>query len=327
MSIAMPTIDRQLLLALGGVAALALLSLSIGVYHLSFATLRSGEDLHATMVLMASRVPRTLAIILVGVSMGIAGLIMQLLSRNRFVSPSTAGTVESASLGILAVTIVAPDTPMIGKMAVATVFALAGTALFLALLRAVPLRSPLVVPLIGLMLGSVISSITTFFAYRHDFLQSLSAWTGGDFSRVLRGRYELLWLSGVLTVVAFIVADRFTVAGLGEAFTTNLGLNYRRVLALGLTIVAVVTAVNVVTVGAIPFLGLIVPNVVSMVKGDNVRRSSPWVAVFGAGFLLVCDIFGRLIRYPFEVPIGTVVGVVGSVVFLVMLLRSSDRVS
>jgi iron complex transport system permease protein len=323
----MPTIDRQLLLALGGVAALALLSLSIGVYHLSFATLRSGEDLHATMVLMASRVPRTLAIILVGVSMGIAGLIMQLLSRNRFVSPSTAGTVESASLGILAVTIVAPDTPMIGKMAVATVFALAGTALFLALLRAVPLRSPLVVPLIGLMLGSVISSITTFFAYRHDFLQSLSAWTGGDFSRVLRGRYELLWLSGVLTVVAFIVADRFTVAGLGEAFTTNLGLNYRRVLALGLTIVAVVTAVNVVTVGAIPFLGLIVPNVVSLVKGDNVRRSSPWVAVFGAGFLLVCDIFGRLIRYPFEVPIGTVVGVVGSVVFLVMLLRSSDRVS
>ncbi len=81
-----------------------------------------------------------------------------------------------------------------------------------------------------------------------------------------------------------------------------------------------------VTVGAIPFLGLIVPNVVSMMLGDNVRRTAPWVAVIGAGFLLACDIAGRALRYPYEIPISTVVGVVGSVIFLFMLLRSSSRV-
>jgi iron complex transport system permease protein len=253
-------------------------------------------------------------------------MIMQMLARNRFVSPSTAGTVESASLGILIITLLVPAASIPTKIVFASFTALLGTGLFLLILRSVPLRSPLVVPLIGIMLGGVVSSITSFFAYRFDLLQSLATWTSGDFSRVLKGRYEMLWLSGALAIAAYFVADRFTVAGMGEAFTTNLGLNYRRVMVIGLSIVSVVTAVNVVTVGAIPFLGLIVPNVVSAILGDNVRRSAPWVAVAGAGFLLICDILGRTLRYPYEIPIGTVVGVIGSVIFLYMLLRSSSRV-
>ena len=319
--------NRRLVIATLGVAFLACMSVLIGVYHFSFRDLVSGDaDIQTSMVLVVSRIPRTVAIILVGISTSIAGMIMQMLARNRFVSPSTAGTVESASLGILIITLVAPGASISVKILFASVVALLGTGLFLLLLRAIPMRSPLVVPLVGIMLGGVIASITSFFAYRYDLLQSLSIWTNGDFSRVLRGRYELLWLSGALTLVAFLIADRFTVAGLGEAFTTNLGLNYGRILAVGLSIVCIVIAVNVVTVGAIPFLGLIVPNVVSMMVGDNVKRSAPWVAVTGAGFLLACDIAGRSLRYPFEIPIGTVVGVIGSVVFLFMLLRSSARV-
>lgn len=319
--------DIRLILAMAGIVVLAAISLALGVYGFSLRDLISGEaDVHASMVLLVSRIPRTVAIILVGASTSITGMIMQMLARNRFVSPSTAGTVESASLGILIITLMYPGAAMGVKIGFASVVALLGTGLFLLILRQVPLRSPLVVPLIGMMLGGVISSITSFFAYRYDLLQSLSMWTNGDFSRVLRGRYELLWLSGALTVIAFFAADRFTVAGLGEAFTKNLGLNYGRVLAFGLSIVCVVTAVNVVTVGAIPFLGLIVPNVVSMMLGDNVRRTAPWVAVIGAGFLLACDIAGRALRYPYEIPISTVVGVVGSVIFLFMLLRSSSRV-
>ncbi len=313
-----------------GVMLLAGVSLCIGVYSISLASLSSlisgTEDGQASLVLLDSRIPRTVAIILAGASMSVAGMIMQMLARNRFVEPSTAGTVESASLGILTVTMLAPGTPLLLKMGVAAAFALTGTGLFLLILSCIPLRSPLVVPLIGIMLGGVISSITTFLAYRFDLMQSLSAWTTGDFSGVLRGRYELLWISGALTALAFVAADRFTVVGMGEDFTTKLGLDYRRVLLLGLVIVSMVTAVDVVTVGAIPFLGLIVPNVVSMMLGDNIRRAVPWVAVLGSGFVLVCDIAGRIMRYPFEIPIGTVVGVVGSVTFLYLLLRRTARV-
>ncbi|MCW8057349.1 ABC transporter permease [Agrobacterium tumefaciens] len=312
----------SLILALLLALTLAIVSLFVGVSNVSLATLFAPDtSTDALRVLLVSRIPRTLALILAGSSMAIAGLIMQMLVRNRFVEPSTAGTTESAGLGLLTVTLIAPDTPIFGKMLVAAVFALAGTALFLRILRQVPLRDVLLVPLIGIMLGGVISAVTTFFAYRFDLLQSLGAWMTGDFSGVLRGRYELLWVGFLFAIAAYLAADRFTVAGMGRDFATNLGLNYRRVMALGLTIVSLVSAVVVVTVGMIPFLGLIVPNVVSLMIGDNMRRSVPWVATLGAVFVLSCDIIGRTVRAPYEIPIGTVVGVIGSVLFLYLLLR------
>ncbi|NNU60716.1 ABC transporter permease [Ochrobactrum soli] len=315
------------------VAVLAVISLFIGVgdvsLHALFYSRESvdGSPGSALELLLISRIPRTIAIVLAGMSMAVAGMIMQMLTRNRFVEPSTAGTVESASLGILLVILFAPEAPVFVKMLVASVTAVAGTALFLRILRSIPLRSMLVVPLVGIMLGGVVSAITTFIAYRFDLLQSLNSWTTGDFSGVLRGRYELLWIAFALTVVAYIAADRFTVAGLGEDFTTNLGLNYRRVVTLGLIIVSMVSASVVVTVGMIPFLGLIVPNVVSMFVGDNMRRALPWIAVLGAGLVLACDIAGRLIRFPYEIPIGTMMGVVGSVIFLYLLLRRGSRLA
>ncbi|MCA9859558.1 MAG: ABC transporter permease [Thermomicrobiales bacterium] len=309
------------------VAVLAVISIAIGVYSLDWRSVLSGDGVdHSTMVLIESRVPRTIAVILAGATLAIAGLIMQLLVRNRFVEPSLAGTTESATLGLLAVAIFAPGIPIFAKMLVASCFALMGTFVFLAILRQIPLRSPLMVPLIGIMLGGIISSVTTFFAYRYDLLQSLSAWTTGDFSSMLRGRYELLWLAGGLALLAYIASDRFTVAGMGEEFTTNLGLNYRLVMISGMAIVAMVTAVDVVTVGAIPFLGLVVPNLVRLVMGDNARMSIPWIAVSGAGFVLLCDIVGRTIRYPFEIPISVMVGVIGSAIFLVLLLWRAPRV-
>ncbi|HAP24402.1 MAG TPA: iron ABC transporter permease, partial [Achromobacter sp.] len=260
-----------------------------------------------------------------GTALAVAGLIMQMLVRNRFVEPTTAGTVESATLGILVVTLLAPDTSVIGKMVTATGFALAGTLLFLALLRRVPLRTPFIVPLIGLILGGVIQAVTTFMAYRFDLLQSLHAWTTGDFSGVLRGRYELLWIGFALACAAYAAADRYTVAGMGREFASNLGLNHARLTLVGLLIVSAISAVVVVTAGSIPFLGLIVPNAVSLVLGDNMRRAIPWVALLGGVFVLACDIIGRLVIHPYEIPIGTVVGVLGSILFLWLLRTRRSR--
>lgn len=321
------TILIRLPAAAAAVLALALVSLLIGASDLSPLALLFPHAEHALDVVLISRLPRTLALILAGMSMAVAGLIMQALTQNRFVEPSTAGTVESASLGLLVVLLLAPDLPVIAKMLVASAFALCGTALFLRILSLVPLRSPLTVPLVGIVLGGIISAVTTFFAYRYDLLQSLNAWTTGDFSGVLRGRYELLWIAFALTVLAYLAADRLTVAGMGRDFTTNLGLSYRGTVALGLIVVSSVTASIVVTVGTIPFLGLVVPNVVSLIAGDNMRRTLAWVAVLGAGLVLVCDIVGRVIHHPFEIPIGTMMGIVGSALFLILLLRGRERLA
>lgn len=313
---------RAFLAALLVLALLVASSLLIGVGDLAPADLFSGDAAgqEALLVLMASRVPRTLALLFAGLSMGVAAVIMQMLFRNRFVEPTTAGTAEAARLGLVVVMLAAPDLPVFGKMLVASAFALAGTFLFLRIVDRLSLRTTLIVPLVGLILGGVIDAASTFLAYRFDLLQALAAWTTGDFSGVLRGRYELLWISVPLSILAYLAADRFTVAGLGDAFATNLGLDYRKVVTLGLVIVSLVTAACVVTAGTVPFLGLIVANVVALVLGDHLRRTLPWIAVSGAGFLLACDIIGRLVRFPYEIPVGTVAGVLGSAVFLYLLL-------
>ena len=279
--------------------------------------------------LVEARLPRTAAAALACASLAIAGLLMQLLTRNRFVEPSTAGTVESAGLGLVAVAIIAPGAPIVAKMLVAMVFALGGTALFLACIRRVPVSDSFVVPLIGIMLGSVIGAVAAFLALSRDLLQMLNSWMLADFSAVLAGRYELLWLVAVLGALAYIAADRFTVAGLGEDVSTGLGLNHRAVVAAGMAIVAAVAAVVVVTVGALPLLGLVVPNVVSRLVGDDARRGLPLVALLGAVTVLVCDMVGRSLPGLFaggapgagEVPVGTIVGILGGAVFLAMMLR------
>ncbi|TNC10022.1 iron chelate uptake ABC transporter family permease subunit [Methylobacterium terricola] len=301
---------------LSGLALLALAaaSLLVGV-----------GDLASPEILLASRVPRTLALILAGAGLAVAGVIMQLVAQNRFVEPSTAGTTESATLGMLVITLVAPDAPVVVKMLAATATALAGTALFLRVLRAMPLRARLTVPLVGIMLGGVIGAASTFVAYRTDMLQFLGTWQAGDFSTVLRGRYELLWLAAILAVVAYILADRITIAGLGRDAAVNLGLDYRGVVAVAIAIVAMITAVTIASVGTVPFLGLVVPNLVALAAGDNLRRTLPLVAAAGAGLLLACDVLGRVIRTPYEIPVGTVMGVVGSGLFLVLLLRRDAR--
>jgi iron complex transport system permease protein len=314
---------RLLLLALAATLALAIASLFVGVSDVSIgALLSSSPDDRPMQVLLISRIPRTLSLLLAGSSMAIAGLVMQIIVRNRFVEPGTVGTTESALLGFLIVTMLAPGWPLMAKMLVAAVFALAGTFLFFRVIATVPARDVLLVPLVGIMLSGIIGAVTTFFAYRYGLLPTLLAWEVGDFSGVLRGRYELLWIGLVCAVVAYIAADRFTVASMGEDFTTNLGLNHQQVMTLGLVVVALISAVVLVSVGIIPFLGLVVPNVISLMIGDNMRRTVPWVAVTGAGFVVACDIVGRVIRAPYEIPISVVVGVIGSIVFLYLLLRT-----
>jgi len=303
------------------VVALSVASLFVGVANISLIDFLDGRVSQTDwLVLQTSRIPRTLALVFAGTSMAVAGAIMQMLARNKFVEPATTGTVEAAALGMLVVLLFAPDLPIVGKMLMAGVFALAGTGLFLWLLTKIPLRSVVIVPLIGMMLGGVISSFAAFIAYRFDMMQAMNVWTSGDFSTVLRGRYEVLWLAFGLAIIAYRGADKLTMAGLGQEFSVSLGLDYRKVMTFGLVIISLVTASVVVSAGMIPFVGLIVPNLVSLAFGDNLKKTLPWIALLGAAIVLVCDIIGRLIIAPFEVPVGAVLGVIGSLFFLYLVL-------
>ena len=303
---------------------LSFISLFIGVSDLSPADLFRMTETQ-WQVFTISRVPRLISILIAGSSMSIAGLIMQQLSRNKFVSPTTAGTMDFAKLGILLSLLIFTGESLLLKMAVAFLFALAGTFLFMQILNGIKFKDTIFVPLVGLMLGNIINSISTFIAYENDLIQNISSWFVGDFSMILKGRYELIYISIPVLIVAYLYANKFTIAGLGEDFSKNLGLNYKAVLYLGLTIVALITCSVILTVGTIPFLGLIVPNIVSIYRGDNLKNSLGITAVLGALFVLCCDIIGRLVIYPYEIPINLTVGVIGSAIFVYLLLRRNKN--
>lgn len=296
------------------VAALLVVSLFTGVYDVV-------GGLDGAEMFAITRIPRTVTLVLAGAAMAMSGLVMQLLTQNRFVEPTTTGTTEWASLGLLAVMVLVPRATLLMKMTGAIVFAFAGTMVFFLVLRRVSLRSSLIVPIVGIMLGAVVGSAGTFVALQTNELQNLGVWFAGSFTSVLRGTYEPIWIVLLVAVAVFVVADRFTVAGLGQDIATNVGVNYHRVVLLGTGLIAVATGVVTVVVGNLPFLGLIVPNVVSMIRGDDLRSNLPWVCLTGIALVTVCDLIGRTIIMPFEVPVSLILGVVGSVVFVALLLR------
>lgn len=295
------------------------ISMSVGVADFSWTDLFQQPE--QTQLFFVSRLPRTLAIILVGATLSIAGMVLQIVLKNRFIEPSMIGASQSAALGILIAALLFPATPLLAKMSFATVCALIGMAIFMFLMRNLPPHQKLMLPLIGIIFGNVIESITTFIAYETDSLQLLSVWFAGDFSGVLAGRYELLWITAGLAFLVYIMADRLSIAGLGQNISTSLGINYQQMTWFALIIVAMITALIVVTIGQIPFIGLVVPNIISRLAGDRLRQNLPTVVLFGANLMLACDIVGRVINTPFEVPISTIFGIIGTLIFLYLLFR------
>lgn len=296
------------------VAGLGILSLLTGVYDIW------GQEDGLGMFFI-TRIPRTVALMLTGAAMSMAGLVMQLITQNRMVEPTTTGTIEWAGLGLLFVYLVFPAPSLVLRMAGSILFSFAGTMVFFLFLKRVRLRSSLIVPIIGMMLGSVISALSTFLGLTFQKTQSIESWFVGSFAAVQVGRYEYLWLIILVTVLIFLYADRFTLAGLGEDVATSLGVNYNRIVLLGTGLIALAVGIVSAVIGSLPFLGLIVPNIVSMYRGDDLRSNLPWVCIVGMGVITLCDIVARTIIKPFEVPVSLILGTIGAIVFILILLR------
>lgn len=299
---------------------LTITSLFVGVSELSLTDIFHLSE-EQKNILFSSRIPRTVSILLSGSSLALAGLIMQQMMQNKFVSPTTAGTMEWAKLGILLSLVFFPKGHILIKLLFAVALSLAGTLLFVKLINLIRVKEVIFVPLLGIMIGGIVSSFTTFIALRTNALQSIGNWMNGNFAIITSGRYEVLYLVIPLLIVAFIFANHFTIAGMGKDFSHNLGVSYEKIINIALFITAALTALVVVTVGTLPFLGLIVPNIISIYRGDHLKNALPHTLMLGAIFVLFADIVGRLIVYPFEINIGLTIGVFGTIIFLILLMK------
>ncbi|EAK1285934.1 ABC transporter permease [Campylobacter coli] len=297
-----------------------IISLFIGVIRINLDDIFLLSTTQLEIILL-TRIPRLIAILLTGMSLSICGLIMQQLTQNKFVSPTTAGTMDCAKFGILISLIFFTGASFFTQALIASIFALLGSFIFIQILRKIKLKDVIFVPLIGLMFGGIINAITTFFAYALNYIQNIQGWLQGSMANVMQGNYELLYISLPLFILAYFLAHKITIAGIGEDLALNLGVSYNTILFLGLIIVSIITSVVIVSIGVIPFLGLIIPNLVAIYRGDNLKKNLIYIALCGALFLLICDIISRLVIFPFEMPLSITTGVLGSLIFIFLLLK------
>ncbi len=307
------------ILLLACTVVMSVVSLFVGVIDLDLSALFAGET-EQLEILLISRLPRLLAVLCTGVGMSVAGLIMQQLCMNKFVSPTTGATISSAQFGILLALLFMPSSTLWSRAIFAFAAAILGTWIFVWFIQRIQFKDVVMVPLVGIMFGNVIGGVTNYLSYKYEMTQAMSSWLVGHFSMVLRGRYELVYLIVPLVLLAFVFANHFNIVGMGKDFSQNLGVNYSLVLFMGLTIAAMITASVVVVVGSISYIGLIVPNLVAMFKGDKIRGTLVDTALFGALFVLSCDVIGRVVIAPYELPIELIIGIIGSLLFIGLLM-------
>lgn len=300
--------------------ALTCISLIVGVSNI---TIKGLIELDKDMwfLISTSRVPRTITIILAAVGLSVSGLILQTITNNKFVSPDVVGVTDSAKLGLVIGVLMFGSFSMQFRLLFAFIFAVLGGLGFVFILKSIKFKNDVYVPLVGLMFGAVIQAIVSFIAYQFNLTQVVETIGIGSFTTKIQGNYELLYVVVIPIIIGFIFMVQFNIIRLGEDFSRNLGINYKKVMMIGLVVVALISAAIFVVVGNIPFVGLVVPNLVSLYYGDNIKKTSFDVVLFGSVFVLFADIISRLLIYPYEIPVSVTMGIIGAAIFLFLIYR------
>ena len=301
--------------------ALLVGALSAVLVLLSGLSLFIGAARTDAFILVQSRLPRLLALVLSGAGLSSAGIIMQRISRNRFESPETAGTMDAATLGFVLGLVLIPGMPVFFRTLLSAACAGLGALAFFRIIRAMGPRSEAGMPLAGMVLGTVIQGTAQVIAYRFDLIQTLSGWISADFSLTIAGRFEILFLVVPAAALALYFAQHLTLIGMGRDTAESLGMNYELLRGLGIGIVSLISSLTIIVGGRVPFLGLIVPNMLSGILGDHIKSLLPVAALAGASLLLAADLFGRIVIAPYEMPVGLTMGIVGGCVFLRLVGR------
>lgn len=296
------------------------ISLTIGVESIALEKIFY-SDSKENELFFISRIPRTVTLVLTGAGLSISGVILQRLTQNKFISPTTSGTLDAAKLGILCGLLFLPEAALPTKLICAVLFCFVLSGIFTFSISHIVKRNTILIPVFGVMFGYTLNALTNLIGVQFNIIQNMEGWMVGNFSKSLKGQYEIIYILIPLFTCCYLYAYKFTIVGLGRDFTKNVGVNYRLIVNIGLMLTAVMVSTTILAVGSIPFIDLVIPNVVSMIHGDNIRRNLPFTACYGAITLVVCDLIGRLIIFPYEIPSSMIVGSLGAFVFLIMLIK------
>ncbi len=316
------------MLRLFGLLALLLLTLalalSVGARPVSLAM--ALEALHSFdptnpdhVTLAAIRLPRMAAGLIAGAALGIAGTIMQVMTRNPLADPGILGVNSGAAFALLL------GATLLGRSDQASValLSLPGAALASALVFILGggLRGdvgPVRLTLAGAALNALLLSlVTAIVLIRQDTLDLFRFWVAGSLTQAAsRPLAEMALLAAAGGALALAMAPQIEALSLGSALSRGLGTKPRRVQTAALAVVTLCTGAAVAVAGPIAFLGLMVPPLARIVAGHSLRRALIASALMGATLLLLADTLGRVVMPPAEVRAGIMTALIGGPVFM-----------
>lgn len=316
-------------LLLGGGIAVCLLigvtSLCLGNIHFSpiqlLQLLQGNGDSVSRSILLYARLPRTLASLAAGAALAVSGAVLQNVLANRLASPGIIGVNAGAGLGVT-LACAAGTLSGLGVSCAAFGGSLI-TVLCIFLFSRRTNASKTTVILGGVALNSILNAVCESVTVLDTDVAMLSIdFRVGGFSAV---SYPRLLPAAILILLAlaalFTLCNELDVVTLGDETAQGVGLAVGKYRMVFLVLAALLAGAAVSFSGLLGFVGLIVPNFIRRLTGNESRRLLPVCAVAGAGFVTLCDLAARLLFAPYELPVGILMSVVGGPVFLYMLIR------
>lgn len=273
------------------------------------------------IIIRNNRLPRSIAVLVVGGFLAIAGSIMQGITRNYLASPSLMGVNDGSAFLITIAMVFYPGLSNGSLILVSIIGSVIGAVLVLGIGSSIKNGlSPVRLAIIGTIVGSFLSSLGSAIAMYFQVSQSISSWYNTKVHTVNSDLLKIIIPIGVIgIIVAIIIAKDITISSLGEDIAISLGQRTNIVKYLSMGAVVLLTATSVALVGKIAFVGLVIPNITRMIVGHDYKYIIPYSLIGGAFFLGLCDLLSRYIAFPFETPIGTVTAIIGVPFFLYMI--------
>lgn len=312
------------------VAMLLLIDILIGMSHIGIKEIidsiinysGSKQDL----IIRTVRLPRVLLCILIGASMAISGLIMQNLTRNPLASPQILGINSGATLSVVVIMVF---FPLLGyKAKILGAFLGAGViGLFVHVIGTVKNLSPLKITLVGISIQLFLSSITkSIMLFNESKTSDLVFWMigGVHHAQFIHIMAILPWfiLSIVLTI---LISNSMDTLKMGDSVAISLGENVKLTKTVATIVVILLSSSSVAIAGPISFVGLITPHIISKLGGRNFRQNFILCGIYGANLLLLSDIISKILKYPYESPVGTVTSFIGAVFYIFLANKEMKR--
>ena len=278
------------------------------------------------LIIRTVRLPRVLLCILIGASMAISGLIMQNLTRNPLASPQILGINSGATLSVVVIMVF---FPLLGyKAKILGAFLGAGViGLFVHVIGTVKNLSPLKITLVGISIQLFLSSITkSIMLFNESKTSDLVFWMigGVHHEQFIHIIAILPWfiLSIILTI---LISNSMDTLKMGDSVAISLGENVKLTKTVATIVVILLSSSSVAIAGPISFIGLITPHIISKLGGRNFRQNFILCGIYGANLLLLSDIISKLLKYPYESPVGTVTSFIGAVFYIFLANKEMKR--